>query len=266
MKTELALPTLAEWQQSLAAACEGSEAGVDSLREHIIKAPNSSEGLGVYRNNFLGARLGVLLQTFPRLLSLLGEDYLLQCSRRFLSDYPLDATSDNMNHLGRRFPEFLRKLVEEKIELAIYPWLADLAKLEYARHAAYYAPDNSNFDFKEFQELGSLGEDVYLQTSNSLALIKCEWPLYQLDCDIASGKIHADYPKEWQTICIFREKFAVHTSTISEEEFELLEGILKGLGMMALLEQAGESAKQLPIFIQKGWVCGFRQGPYTNDV
>jgi len=266
MKTEPGRPTLAEWQQSLAAVCEGCEAGLDTLQKHILEEPNSSEGLGVYRNNFLGARLGVFLQTFPRLLSLLGEDYLLQCGRRFLADYPLDATSDNLNHLGRRFPEFLRKLFAEKNELSSYPWLADLAKLEYARHTAYYAFDDISFDFKAFQELGSLAESIHLQTSNSLALIECEWPLYQLDCDIASGIIHADYPKERQLIAIYRKNFSVHVMKISEEEFTLLEGIRKGLTMMALLDQAGENAKYLPLFIQKGWVCGFRQGPHINDI
>jgi len=266
MKTEPGRPTLAEWQKSLAAVCEGCEAGLDTLQKYILKAPNSNEGLGVYRNNFLGARLNVFLQTFPRLLSLLGEDYLLQCGRRFLADYPLDATSDNMNHLGRRFPEFLRELVAEKNELSSYPWLAELAKLEYTRHAAYYACDDTNFDFKAFQELGGLAEGIHLQTSNSLALIECEWPLHQLDCDIASGRLHANYPKERQVIAIYRENFSVHAKKISEEEFTLLEGIRKGLTMMALLEQAGESARHLPLFIQSGWVCGFRQGPHFNDI
>ncbi len=266
MKAEPKQATLAEWQQSLADACGGGKADLDALQEHILDTANSNEGLGVYRNNFLGARLGVLLQSFPRLLNLLGEDYLRQCGRRFLAEYPLDATSDNMNYLGRRFPEFLQKLVAEKSELSNYPWLADLAELDYARHAAYYAPDDISFDFKAFEDLGGLGQDIYLQTSHSLALVECEWPLHQLDCDIAAGRIHADYPKQGQKICVFRDNFSIQAKKISEEEFSLLEGILKGRTMISLLEQAGEGAKYLPLLIQKGWVCGFTLGPRANGI
>jgi len=264
--SEARQPTLSEWQRLLASACEGAEAGLDSLQKHIVNNATSSEGLDVYLNNFLGARLGILLQTFPRLLNLLGEDYLRQCGRRFLADYPLATTSDNMNHLGRCFPEFLRKLLTERSELASYPWLADLAKLEYFRHSAYYALEDISFDFKAFEELGGLSEDIYLQTSNSLALIESEWPLHQLDSDISAGRIHVNYPRQRQVMCIFRENFFVHVKKIREEEFLLLESILKGRTMTSLLERAGESAKHLPFFIQKGWICGFRQGPRANGI
>ena len=260
------MSTLAEWQQSLAAVCEGRDAGLSALQGQVLNEPNWALGLEVYRNNFLGARLGALLQTFPRLLSLLGENYLQQCGRRFFADFPHDMTIDDMNHLGKQFPRFVRDLQAEKDELAPYPWLADLASLEYARHAAYYATDDGSFDFQAFQRLGNLGGEIYLQTSNSLALIECEWPLHQIDCDIASGKIHEHYPTKRQIICVSRENFSVNTTQIDAAEFDLIKCLFKNLPMTALLEQCSDGASVLPLFIQRGWICGFTQKDHSNDI
>ena len=266
MKPEPAMSTLAEWQQSVAAVCEGRDAGMSALQGQVINESHWALGLKVYRNNFLGARLSVLLQTFPRLLSLLGENYLQQCGRRFFSDFPHDATTNDMNHLGKQFPSFMSDLQAEKDELASYPWLADLARLEYARHTAYYAADDRSFDFEAFQELDNLGKDIYLQTSNSLALISCEWPLHQVDCDIASGNILEHYPFKRQLICVFRENFSIKTTKIDEAEYDLIKGLFNKLPMMALLDQCGEGASALPLFIQRGWICSFTHKNHPDDI
>jgi hypothetical protein len=266
VKPESVMPTLAEWQQSVAAVCEGHDAGFSALQGQVLTEPDCALGLDVYRNNFLGARLAALLQTFPRLLSLLGENYLQQCGRRFLADFPLDATTHDMNQLGKQFPTFLRGLQIAKDELAPYPWLADLASLEYARHAAYYAADDGTFDFEAFQGLENLGEDIYFQTSKSLMVIECEWPLLQVDCDIASGAILEHYPLERQVICVCRENFSINTTQINEAACVLFKGLFRDLPMVALLEQSGEGASYLPLIIQRGWICGFKQKSHANDI
>lgn len=88
----------------------------------------------VYRNNVavgLGQALG---RRFPAIRRLVGEAYFQALTRAFAAAPP---SSPVLLAWGERFPAFLAGFPP----LAGYPYLADVARIEWARGLAFHAAD-----------------------------------------------------------------------------------------------------------------------------
>jgi hypothetical protein len=89
--------------------------------------------LGIYRRMY-GARLAEALEAqFPRLARLLGHDDFHALAGAYAADEP--SRHPSLRWLGERLPDWLARRRAEA------PWLADLARLEWARSDVFDAPD-----------------------------------------------------------------------------------------------------------------------------
>jgi hypothetical protein len=91
--------------------------------------------LAVYRNNVLFSLRRLLEGTFPATRWLLGPDRFAEIALAFIRSAPPDRPQ--LLAYGARFPAFL----ERQAEAATVAYVADVARLEWAREEAYYAPD-----------------------------------------------------------------------------------------------------------------------------
>lgn len=95
---------------------------------------DGAERLAIYRNNFL-IGLGEALKTnFPVALRLLGQEFFEQAARRFVLAHP--PRRPCLFEYGAGFADYLRDLPQ----LAALPYVAEMARFEFARVAAYNAP------------------------------------------------------------------------------------------------------------------------------
>jgi hypothetical protein len=92
------------------------------------------ERLAIYRNNFLISLGEALKANFPVTLQLLGTDFFEQTARRFVLSQPPQRPC--LFEYGAGFADYLRDLPQ----LAIRPYIVDMARFEFARVAAYNAP------------------------------------------------------------------------------------------------------------------------------
>jgi len=92
------------------------------------------ERLAIYRNNFLISLGEALKANFPVTLQLLGADFFAQAARRFVLAHPPQRPC--LFEYGAGFADYLRDLPH----LATRPYIADMARFEFARIAAYNAP------------------------------------------------------------------------------------------------------------------------------
>lgn len=92
--------------------------------------------LAIHRNNTYASLLGVLAGAFPRLAGLLGERRFRSAAAAYIGEAP--PRRPQLAEYGREFPAFL----EHFAPAADLPWLADLARLEWARHEAFFAADS----------------------------------------------------------------------------------------------------------------------------
>jgi hypothetical protein len=100
----------------------------------IADAFDTAERLGIYRNNFLIGLGEALKANFPVTLQLLGRAFFEQAARRFVPAHP--PRRPCLFEYGADFPDYLRGLPQ----LSALPYVAEVARFEFARIASYNAP------------------------------------------------------------------------------------------------------------------------------
>jgi hypothetical protein len=121
------LASLRELQRSFAAA----------LRDPAVAcAVLPPANLSVYRNNSSHTFRTALEQTFPVLRRRVGDDYFRQLAVHYREKFP--ARSGDLHWTGRDFAAFL----DEYLRDGDYAWLADLARLEWARNECAVAAES----------------------------------------------------------------------------------------------------------------------------
>jgi len=103
----------------------------------VADAFDAAERLAIYRNNFLISLGEALKVNFPVTLQLLGGDFFEQAARRFILAHPPEQPC--LFEYGAGFPDYLRDLPQ----LDAMPYVAEMARFEFARIAAYNAPTES---------------------------------------------------------------------------------------------------------------------------
>lgn len=249
--------SLQQWQHALAAVSEGDAGVTANIKQWINHSGAIEKRLQAYRNNSLGAQCSAMEQTFPRLLKLLGQDYFRQCLRDFFSGNGENNTQTaDLNRIGKTFPHYLMALQIERVELGGYPWLADLAQLEYQVHSAYYASNNNNFDFSEFQQHAHQPEILALNLDASIAIHHSFWPLSDIIQHIDGNQID-DYQSQEKFYCVSRQSFEVIIQPIIAQEYQLLKAIMMGQTLLQLSQQCSDCQSLLPVLFSRGWVDSF---------
>lgn len=125
---------LSDTQTGFAHAVFNADAAVpEGIVSHL--RPQPRKRFGVYRNNVYVSLISVLEGRFPVVSRLLGEDFFKATARVFVEHHP--PTSPVLMRYGGGFPKFL----ETFEPVADLPWLADVARLEWAWNLAYHAAD-----------------------------------------------------------------------------------------------------------------------------
>jgi hypothetical protein len=96
--------------------------------------------LAVYRNNLREGFRKALALEFPVIERLVGADYFRALALEFLRLHP--SRSGNLHHIGEPFPKFLA----ERFHDSAYPYLADVARLEWAYQDSLVAPEAEPLD------------------------------------------------------------------------------------------------------------------------
>lgn len=102
------------------------------IAPHGIFTP--AQRLNIYKNNALFGLTDVLVQTFPAVTKLVDEKFMRYAAREFMVQHP--PHSGDMNDWGENFPNFLQSFQA----LAGYPYVTDVARLEWARQESWLSP------------------------------------------------------------------------------------------------------------------------------
>ncbi|MDL2357173.1 MAG: DUF692 family protein, partial [Pseudomonadota bacterium] len=122
---------LADRQQAFAAALFGADGGAPAL----FKGEAGEAGLALYRGNLTATWEKTLSAAYPVLRQLVGDEFFGGLTRAYGMRHPSDDA--DLNRFGATFAHFLGGFAH----VADYPYLADMARLEWALHRAHYGPD-----------------------------------------------------------------------------------------------------------------------------
>lgn len=167
------MPTLRKLQEDFASHLFSNDSPVlDAISEGPL---TPSEYMSIHRNNCFLTLKDVLCRVYPVVCRLVDIRFFDYAAHRFISAFP--PASGNLNGYGEAFPEFL----------AVFPpaqtlaYLSDVARLEWALHAAYHASDAPAFDIEAFaRALPESYPEMRITLHPSCRLVDSPYPILHI--------------------------------------------------------------------------------------
>lgn len=211
--------------------------------------PGLESRIKIYRNNVIRTLTGALAAAMPHTRERAGDELFERLARRYAAaNLPAQG---NLNLYGMDFPAFLASAPET----ATLPWLPDLARLECAREAAFYAADDAPLSPAA---LAALPQEslpaLHLSPRASCALIRSPWPLDA----IMEGA--ANIERRDTCLMVLRPALDVLTFRLDAEEYVFLETLTSGATMEEAANAAGiafDLAKILEKHLRRGTFAEF---------
>lgn len=186
------------------------------LDDHIAV----KERLKVYHNNIVGSLTEVLRGVYPLVENLVGKDFFDHLARRFIFDHPPRAAY--MHGYGSEFADFIR----DDASLSTHGYLYDVARFEFALHAAYYAPDDTALAANALSEMPL--EDLphaQLYLRASAHVIESHYPLLEIQSFCQSNGARTAPDLSQLTPChylIFRPRLEVSIVALQDDEHKMI--------------------------------------------
>lgn len=176
---------LAEVQRAFTEAVLDANAAVPTpLSREASGVP--SRRFGVYRNNVYASLIDVLAGRFPVVMRLVGEDFFRAMARAYVEREP--PRSAVLIRYGASLPAFVAGFPPA----ASVPYLADIASLEWAWHAAYHAADAAPLPVAELARAIDRAEDAVLMLHPSLGVVHSLYPIVSIfELNTQSGEVPA---------------------------------------------------------------------------
>ncbi|GHD66904.1 HvfC/BufC N-terminal domain-containing protein [Jeongeupia chitinilytica] len=207
--------------------------------------------LAIYRNNVRLNRIDALESAFPTVLALVGRDWFRAMARAYVGAEP--AASANLHDDGWALGAFLDGFGPAQT----LPYLADVARFDWARHRAWFAEDAAALDPVA---LAGIDPERFarqrLHLHPSLALVVSGWPL----ADIAAmhdGGPPAQPDAGGQSVLVWREGWCALTADEAGWLGRLLAGDELG---DALASAADDPNPLLARLFSTGLVCALEEG------
>ncbi|MFZ6772688.1 putative DNA-binding domain-containing protein [Undibacterium sp. SXout7W] len=125
---------ISQWQQQFADVMSSTMTSSD-FAPQLKPASNLSDRLALYRGNQSAIWGAALQQAYPVLYQLVGLEFFEQMARAYGQAHP--SQSGNLHYFGSHLAEFLSNShIKDD-----YPYFAEVARLEWGMHLAYYAAD-----------------------------------------------------------------------------------------------------------------------------
>ncbi len=220
--------------------------------EHVVSGGRltAAERLGIYRSALVTRKLGVLRETFERVVECVGAERFETLGVGYLMRHP--SRSPAIERVGERFAAFLAELPDaERPGDAII----DLARLEWARLDALIAPDaESAARAEDFAEPDAPSKRLAL--SPDLRRLEVSERALELFRDPASG---AGKTRRI-AVAVWRRRFGVTHEPLSEDEAVALERAARGASFDEVCESFREpdavarAAEAVSRWVRQRWV------------
>lgn len=193
----------------------------DDLTDSIVAGSfDAEERLQIYRNNFLIGLGAALKANFPITAELVGEDFFAQAARAFVLKSP--PAKPCLFEYGAGFADYLADLPQ----LATLPYVAEMARFEFARVSAYHAPVESLLGEAEMGRIAPEAlADLPIRLAAHVQLLPLRFPIaelwqaHQSAADLAAVEMIAQAP---YTLLICRPQRSLMVQQINTETLQFL--------------------------------------------
>lgn len=243
------MPSLPELQRDFAHALLGADAAsLDALIEGAA-ALDAPAALAVYRNNVFSNYRNALLDDYPAVAALVGEDFFAGACDAYARSHP--SPSGDLNDFGATFPRFLG----EWGPAAGLPYLPDVARLERAIHLSFHGPDRPGLELARFAEVPP---DRLTQLRFTLdpgaSLLESPFPIFriwQVSTSGADERVELDAGSD--RLLVIRRQGAVEIEPLDPGDWSALNALHRGedFGTAAEAALAADESFDLGAFLQR---------------
>ena len=208
------MPSVLEMQAQFAAA---------------LSAHAASPGLAAYRSNVFGNWTQALAGAYPIVRKIVGEKFFRGLSREYALAHP--SASGDLNEYGAQLAAFVADFPHTQD----LPYLADVARMEWLAHRAYYAKDPAPL------RLDGVSESSRLALAPSCALLASAWPLariWTVHQDDYEGEIDVDLRAGPQRILVYRPRWRAQVRALAPGDYGFLDFARQGRTLAQALEAA----------------------------
>jgi len=185
-------------------------------------APDEAERrFAVYRNNVAVGLIDALTSRFPVICRLVGEEFFAAMARIYAeADRP---RSPVLSEWGEGFARFLAAFPP----LGAYPYMADVARIEFARGRAFHAADAECLSPADLA--GADPASLHLVLHPSVAVLRLTTPAVSIWAANQPGALPLPLPAGSETALILRDRsFDVPVRAILKGDTDLLEALAAG--------------------------------------
>ena len=229
--------SLQEHQRRLAALIlEPDRAARDADALGVVAPPGGSlsERLDAYVNGYPARIFDALDEAYPAVRHLLGAAAFCDLAHRYCRHAP--ARTYSLNDVGVDLPAF----VASDAVSTRFPFLADLAALEWRIVRAFHAREKPAFDMSV---LAGWGLDEWgsarLEFQPSVAVVRSQWPIFDLWNlrETAHESIDLEVAGRPQDALVTRDGFTVHCESLELAEAVVLAALLEGATLGGALDR-----------------------------
>lgn len=131
--------------------------------------------LQVYRNNMFTSLTDALAAVYPVIARLVGEGFFAAAAQEYIRVHP--SRSGNVHDFGSAFPDFLASFRGA----AALPYLADVARLEWAYHQVFHATEQPPLDPRRIAEVSENAQpSLCLVLQPALRLLASPYPILRI--------------------------------------------------------------------------------------
>jgi len=224
-----------------------------------------AERLDVYRNTFLSVLTNALRISFPAVHTLVGEEFFESAAQYFVEAEPPHCAY--LNAYGAGFADFLAQFAPA----AGLPYLADVARLEWAVNGALHAEDVPPLEAEALADIANVPpERVTFIPHPSVKLLLPDYPARKIwhaviaEDDAALSAIDLSNGPEW--LLIERGANGVEVTALAKSEWRFAYALCAGESLASAMNAVPD--RNISLFLARhiaaGRFIGFRLSGYQE--
>ncbi len=227
------------------------------------EVPDSVKGnvqrrFAVYRNNVVMGLIGAMETNFPAVRRLLGEEYFRGLARQFVLANP--PQNPLMFQYGDPFPDSLKA----QADLAVYPFLADVAKLECLMRQAYHAEEAQ---ILKSEALAAIAPDALCDVTfiphSALRLMSSDFAVVSITrANRTGGTALVAQPHQSECAMVTRPQFDVVLTVLTLSQLVFLQSLSEGKPLAEAADAAIERDTEFDLSVALGILLS--NGAFTS--
>lgn len=189
--------------------------------------------LAIYRNNYFASLIDVLKDSFPTVLKLVGDNFFNLMSKEYIRREA--PNSPVLIYYGSSLPKFIGGFAA----LSNYPYMADVAQLDYLRHLSWYAEEATSLTPEDYAhvDVTSLSA-AHIRLHPSANLLSSKYAVFSIWDSNQTGSSEQVNAYESENLLVFRQADEIVTCKLETGLFTFLLNLQQQHSFTEALEAA----------------------------